>query len=190
MSKAAQEAKTEKMNRIANLTNPPRITQTEKERIKSVFGLEPEIYKALRDCFFGFELDENQNEMLKLSYAVKDLIKKQFLPELNKVIAFGQNYDLWQTQDIKNANPDSYEYFYEAKQKILEMIKKSLERLENPTLKGVDLSVKEKDFTFIIARNGYISYIDQQIRFLMQYAIQDILSEEEVQAMLRMNSAK
>jgi hypothetical protein len=189
-----QLARQERMAKLANLTNPPRVSQTEKDRLMTVFGTEPEIYLALRDCFFGFNLDDYQKQLLKNVLLVKDLIRKMFLPELKKEIPFGQNYDLWQTQDIKTASIDSFEVFYKAKWKILDMLETSLKRLENLDLEGVDLSVKRDDedgqYPHILARNGYMSYVDQQIRFLMQYSISGNLSDEEIQNMLRMNSAK
>lgn len=190
MSKVTQQVKEQKMNRMAALLVPARIAEADKQRLSSVFGLEPEIYTAIRDCFFGFELDDNQKYLLTAVTPVKDLMRRIFLPELKKEIAIGQNYDLWQTQDIKTSNPDSYEYFYEAKIKIIAMLEKSLARLENPNLEGVSLEVKDNDFAFIIARNGYISYVDQQIRFIAQFSNMDSMTDEERLKMLQMNSNK
>lgn len=190
MSKATQAAKSQKINTLAKLLAAPRVTEAEKQKLQAVFGEDVSVYKALRDCFFGFELDEADKQLLASIVPVKDLVRKFFIPELRKDIAIGQNYDLWQTQDIKTANPDSYEYFYEAKVKILEMLEKSLARLENPDLEGVDLGVKDNNFAFAIARNGYISYIDQQIRFIIQFVNNDSLTDEERLRMLSMNSSK
>jgi len=189
MSKATEIAKQQKMAKILALTNPPRISQTEKEQLKTVFGTEPEIYMAMRDCFYGFYLDEYQKQLLKGVLPVKNLVRKVFYPEIGKELAFGQSYDLWQTQDLKTATSESFGYLYDAKVVILEMLEKSLKRLEDPDQDGVSLAV-DKDLARLIARNGYISYIDQQIRFLMHFAVSDTLSSEEIQAMLRANSAR
>lgn len=190
MSKATQEAKTQKLNTLAKLLAAPRITEDEKQRLQTVFGADMALYKALRDCFFGFELDEADKQLIKFVAPVKDLLRRIFIPTVEKGIAIGQNYDLWQTQDIKTSNPDSFEYFYEAKVKILEMLEKSLQRVENPDLEGVSLGIKDNNFAFAIARNGYISYVDQQIRFIIQFVNMDSLSDEERLKMMQMNSNK
>lgn len=190
MSKNTQIIKSQKLNTLARLLAAARITEPEKQRLQTVFGEDEAIYKALRDCFFGFELDDNQKQELLRCYPVLDLLRRIFIPEVRKDIAIGQNYDLWQTQDIKNSNPDSYEYFYEAKKKILEMLEQSLNRVENPALEGVSLEVNDDSFTFIIARNGYINYIDQQIRFIIQFVNMDSLTDEERLKMIQLNSNK
>lgn len=190
MSKATQEIKNQKMSMLAKLLAAPRIIESEKQRLQTVFGADMVIYKALRDCFFGFELDEADKQLVTSIIPVKDLIRKIFIPEVTKDIAIGQNYDLWQTQDIRTSNPDSYKYFYEAKVKILEMLRKSLDRVTDPNLEGVDLEVKDNNFAFVIARNGYISYVDQQIRFIIQFVNMDSLTDEERLKMMQMNSNK
>jgi len=193
MSKSTQNAnalRQEKLQKAQELTNPARISKTEKKQLQSVFGMDTPIYTALRDCFYGFEITDGQRVELGRITPVMYLMRRVFLPQLSKDLPFGQNYDLWQTQDIKNSDPDSYPYFYEAKLKILEWLEKSLKRLENPDLEGVNLEVKDNDFSFVVARNGYVSYVDSQIRFLMQYAIQNTLSEQEIRQILQMNSTK
>ena len=192
MSKATEKARTDaqsKMQKVQSLRTPPRITDAEKDLLKSVFGLEPNIYVAIRDCFFGFELDDNQKEELKRLSPVMFLLHRIFLPEIKKEIAFGQTYDLWQTQDLQNATPQSFPYFYTAKVKLLEMVKASLERLEDPSKSGVSLAV-EDDYSSLLARNSYVNYIDQQVRFLIDYALQGYLSEQEMKQILLMNSSK
>lgn len=192
MSKATEKARTEiqsKMQKVQSLRTPPRISDAEKELLKSIFGLEPNIYIAIRDCCFGFELDDNQKEELKRLAPVMHLIRRIFLPEIKKEIAFGQTYDLWQTQDLQNATPDSFPYFFDAKVKMIEMIKTSLDRLEDPNKSGVVLETGA-DYSSLLARNGYLSFIDNQIRFLIDYALQGYLSEQEMKQILMMNSSK
>lgn len=192
MSKATERARTEaqlKMQKVQSLRTPPRISDAEKELLKTVFGLESPIYTAIRDCCFGFELDNNQKAELKRLAPVMHLIRRIFLPEIKKEIAFGQTYDLWQTQDLQNATPQSFPYFRDAKLKMLEMIKASLDRMEDPEKKGVVLETGE-DYSSLLARNGYLSYIDNQVRFLIDYALQGYLSEQEMKQILLMNSNK
>jgi len=192
MSKATDKARTEvqaKMKQVQNLRTPPRITEAERELMKTVFSLEPNIYTAIRDCCFGFELDDNQKAELKRLTPVMHLIRRIFLPEIKKDIAFGQTYDLWQTQDLQNATPQSFPYFRDAKVKMIEMIRTSLDRMEDPNKPGVVLETGE-DYSSLLARNGYLSFIDNQVRFLIDYALQGYLSEQEMKQILLMNSAK
>ncbi len=193
MSKATENLRAEreqKMQKISNLIAPPRITKEEKDRLRTVFGHEPEIYLALRDCFFGFELDDNQRILLKSMLSVKDLLTRLFLPEVKKEISFGNTFDLWQTMDVEKANSESFDRVYDTKIKMIEMIKHSLERLENPDLQGVNLEIKANDFPFILARNGYVGYVNSQIRALMEFSLSELLTDAEVKAMLQMNSSK
>jgi len=192
MSKATDKARTEvqaKMKQVQNLRTPPRITEAERELMKTVFSLEPNIYTAIRDCCFGFELDDNQKAELKRLTPVMHLIRRIFLPEIKKDIAFGQTYDLWQTQDLQNATPQSFPYFRDAKVKMIEMIRTSLDRMEDPNKPGVVLETGE-DYSSLLARNGYLSFIDNQVRFLIDYALQGYLAEQEMKQILLMNSAK
>lgn len=186
MSKKTQNQT--KLHEMALLLNPPRINDDEKKSLELYFGTDANTYKALRDCFFGFELTEDEKLTLK-NIGANDLLRRIFLPEVKKEIPLGQNYDLWQTQDMKSAASAEIELFIKAKQTMLEMLEKSLARLADPNLEGVDLTVKP-DHAFILARNGYISYVDQQIRFIIQFVNMGKLSEAEQLEMIRRNSAK
>jgi len=180
-----------KFRRAQKLTNPPRIDEADKGKLQSVFGMDEPIYTALRDCFYGFELDENQKGELKRIQPVWRLVRMIFLPEINKSIPFGSNYDLWQTQDMNTSDDANYPVFFKAKVKILEWLGQSLQRVENPDLQGVDIKIKaDCERYFIIARNGYLSYVDQQIRFLMNYAIQNEMTEEEMKQLISQNSSR
>lgn len=192
MSKATDKARVEiqsKMQQVQALRTPPRISDAEKELLKTVFGLEKNIYVAIRDCCFGFELDDNQKAELGRLKPVMHLIRRIFLPEIKKEIAFGQTYDLWQTQDLQNATPQSFPYFRDAKEKMIEMIKTSLDRMEDPNKPGIVLETGD-DYSSLLARNGYLSFIDNQVRFLIDYALQGYLTEQEMKQILLMNSNK
>lgn len=189
MSKATEQLSKQKLNRMADLLNPPRITEAEKDLLRSVFGIEPEPYIALRDLFFGFEVTPEQESLLSPLRLVKHLLRRLFLPEVKKEIAFGQNYDLWQSQDMKNPSPELFDITFEAKETLLSMLETSLARLDDLSAPGVDLSIK-KSLPFVLARNSYIAYVDSQIRFIMHFVNMDSLSPEDRLNMLKMNSAK
>lgn len=189
MSKTIQLAKEQKMRKMADLLSPVRIGEGEKATLQTVFGEEPFVYKTLRDLMFGFELDQEQLNIVASFKIIKPLLRKIFIPYLDKSIEVGQNYDLWQTQDIKTANQDNFEVTYEAKIKLLEMLETAFKRMEDPSLPGVSLTV-EKSLPNLIARNSFISYVDSQIRFLVQFVNMDSVTAEERLKMFQTNSAK
>ncbi len=189
MSKLTETASRAKVERVARLLNPPRMSDMERSQLEGVFSDDPGIYTALRDLFYGFELDENQKEYVKALVPIKPILRKLFLPEVKKDIPFGQTYDLWQTQDLKSVNKDAFETLYDAKQIILQMLETSLERIDDPSKPGISLEMK-KDLPFLLGRNGYIPFVDSQIRFLIQFVNQSKLSDAELRQIIQANSAK
>ena len=188
MSKLNKLASNAKLNHLQTLLNPPRITEDEKKTLQLYFSDDEVVYKALRDCFFGFDLTDEEKLVLK-NIGAHNLLRRIFLPEVKKEIPLGQTYDLWQTQDIKAGKQDEINVSIEAKKIILEMIEKSLARLANPELEGVNIN-DVRDFTHILARNGYISFVDLQIRFIIQFVNMDKLTPEEQMQMIKQNSTK
>lgn len=189
MSKLTQTLKDQKMSKLAELLAPARITEGEKNTLKTVFSDDVQAYKILRDVMFGFTIEEGEKNAVSNFKIIKPLLRKIFIPETKKDIAIGQNFDLWQTQDIKVASDENFETIYRAKEILLEMLEAGLKRLDDPDSNSVDISIK-KDLPSLIARNSYISYVDSQIRFIIQFVNMDSLSPEERLRMMSMNSSK
>jgi hypothetical protein len=184
--------KNAKVERVARLLQPPRLAPEETGLLTSVFSDSPDIYLALRDCFFGFELDDSQKQLLGEVKKISPLIRKIFLPEVVKGIPFGNTFDLWQTKDLQTSDPQAGLISIEAKKLIIDFLETSLNRLNNPELTGVHLEIPSalQQLSFIQGRNGYISYIDNQIRFLIQHVNMQTMSKEEITTLMSMNSAK
>jgi hypothetical protein len=189
MSKATQVNKEAKMIKLAELLATVRIDEGEKNTLKTVFSEDPFVYKTLRDLLFGFELDEGQKNIVGNFRIIKKLLRKIFIPELDKTIPIGKNYDLWQTQDIKTATDQNFETIYEAKEHLIGLLEKGFKRLDSPDENEIDLAAK-RNFPFLIARNNFITYVDSQIRFLIQFVNMDSLTAEERMKMMQMNSTE
>lgn len=189
MPKVTQQLKEQKMQRMADLLAPVRLDEGEKHTLKTVFGEDMAVYKVLRDLFFGFPLTEEEHRIVENFKGIKDLLRKIFIPSLQKHIPIGQNYDLWQTQDIKTASEDNFDTVFDAKTKLLNLLEKGFKRMEDIHDNQIILAV-EKDLASIVARNNYINYVDSQIRFLMQFVNLEDLSDAEKLKIMQLNSSK
>lgn len=189
MSKLTQSIKQDKMERIAGLLVTQRIPEGEKNTLKTVFSEDPAVYKILRDLFFGFDLNDDEKRIVANFKIIKPLLRKVFLPTLTKDIPLGQNFDLWQTQDIKTATAESFDTVFSSKVILLDLLETAFKRLDDPDDNHVDLSIK-KDLPSLVARNNYISYVDNQVRFLIQFVNMDSLTPEEQLKMMQLNSSK
>lgn len=179
--------KNARIERIGLLLQPPRLSKEDTGLLSGVFSDTPDIYVAMRDLFFGFELDDNQKSLLAEVKKISSLIRKIFLPEVKKGIPFGNTFDLWQTKDLQEF--DNNNVYIKAKLLLIKFLETSLARLEDTSLKGVDLTI-DPEPSFIIGRNGYINYIDSQIRFLIQHVNIQTLSPEEQRTLMAINSNK
>ena len=185
----ASQQRMERMQKIALLLNPPRLSLAEQDQLQTVFGDDAVIYKLLRDLLYGFELTKEEQDLAKVFQPVTALLRKIFIPEVTKNIAFGQNYDLWQTQDMKTATEESFPTSYKSKCILLEMLETALARLSDPSRPGVSLAI-EDSLASVLARNSFISYVDNQIRFIIQYVNMDGMSDDDIKKMIQLNSAK
>lgn len=189
MSKHTKSVDEEKMERIAGLLVANRIPEGEKNTLKTVFSEDPAVYKILRDLFFGFDLTDDEKRIVANFKIIKPLLRKIFLPTLAKDIPLGGNIDLWQTQDIKTATPESFDTVFSSKVILLDLLETAFKRFDDPDDNHVDLSIK-KDLPSLVARNSYISYVDSKIRFLIQFVNMDSLTPEEQLKMMQLNSSK
>jgi hypothetical protein len=168
----------------------PRISKSDRQLL-SVFKGNNELLLALRNMFFGFELDKNETVLIQSlnTPEIKKLIRKLVLPELEKDIPVGQNLDWFKTQDIASATAETFEQVWEAKEILIGMLETSLKRLDKITLKAVDLTPK-KHLPSLIARNNYIDLIDTKIREIVSMANEKEETIEEALAKMRQNSSK
>lgn len=169
--------------------NKPRITDDDCE-VLSVFLNADDLILTLRNLFFGFELSEGEWAMIERIKSPKVLavLRKFFYWTLQKDIPVGQNMDLWMTNDILGATAETFEQVWDVKEILLEMIDKSLARIESRG-KGVDLTPK-KDFTFMTARNGYIGHTSNVFRDIVMNAHRKKETMAEVMERLKKDSVR
>lgn len=142
-----------------------RISDTEKSLIKATFKDRSDIILALRNLFYGFELDEQEKSLITSisTPVIRKLLRKVLLPELEKDIPLGQNTDLWKV--IKIETIDEAVLQISATEIMIGMIEKALKLLENFYGDKPNLQVKdEKNFhAVLVARNGYMKHIDMYL---------------------------
>jgi len=149
----------------------PRITDEDCE-ILSVFKDNPELILALRNLLFGFTLVDKELYIIEDQLdndAVKAVIRKSILPELQSNIPLGQNIDLWATKDVSEATEESFKLDYKVKELLVGMVETSLKRLDNLNNDGVDLKPK-KDLAYLKARIGYINHTTRVLQDLFMNA--------------------
>lgn len=169
----------------------PRITG-EDCQILSIFKDDEDLVLAVRNLFMGFKLSDNEVYLITdrlASKSVKGVLKKMFLPELKPEIPIGQNMDLWMTSDIVEATPETFELVYETKLTLIELIKQSLELLEDIESVPVDLSTI-KNLAFLKARTGYINHVTAVLYDVVMNANRPLDSEAEILKKLTKNSSR
>lgn len=187
-SQSNQEQKRLEANKLAELMKPKRITQFDEQLLKSVFSDQPEPYRALRNLFYGFDLDPIDEQTIGLlrKPEVNKVIRKIFLPQITKDIAFSQAFDLW--QDIQQLSPESFDVMYDVKEYQIELLTAALSRIDDPTV-TVDISPK-REIAKLVGRNGYLAFVDKQIGMLMVICAPKQLTPEEAIMRLRQDSVK
>src|SRR3990167_7003412 len=82
-----------------------RISDVELDLLKGTFADKDEVMKIIRNLFLGLETSNDEKELVRSLFkgeALRKMMRKQFLPELQPDIPVGQNIDLWMTIDIKD----------------------------------------------------------------------------------------
>ena len=147
-----------------------RISNEEKELLKNTFKDREDILLAVRNLFFGFELTPVETVLIGGTFKtpeIRHLMRKIFLPELQRDIPIGQSIDLWMT--FKTDNPETFWVNTQARAKMMAMVEQALACLENQSRKRVNLEIlpdklKESEAEHLfIARNTFISHVELQL---------------------------
>ncbi len=171
-----------------------RISDQEKSLLRTTFKDREDILLAIRNLFFGFELDETEKKLIDgLNVLnIKKLLRKIFLPELQKDIPIGQNMDLWMTFQINS--PAEAWIVGAARSILIDSLEKTLALIENVNGEKVDLEVsKNFDETWhssLIARNNFITHIEIQLGVIRVLANEKEETPEEKKERLRKDSMK
>jgi hypothetical protein len=157
------------------------------------FGVTEERYLILRNLLLGFELNEEELEIVeKLNTPeLRKLFRKIFIPELGKEIPLGQSIDLWMTIQI----PDMYQVQLQlsARELLIEYLNQALELIKNPNGAKVDLAINfisPDTHKLLIARNNFITHIETQLLVMKALAMAQTETPEERSKRLKKNSLK
>lgn len=145
-----------------------RFSEAEKELIRSTFSDKEDLLLMMRDLFLGLGVSEQERNTLGELFAVpgiKSLLKKMFLPQLEKGIPLGQSVDLWMT--VKMDSPDMAETNIKARAYLIEKLEQALSLLGEPKNGVVDLSVAplEQAETYM-GRASFVSHVEMQLMTL------------------------
>lgn len=168
-----------------------RISDTEKSLLKSTFKDRNDILLALRNLFFGFDLDERERGLITTmnTPAVRKLLRKMILPELEKDIPIGQSIDLWMTVQIHSL--DEFQTQVSARMKLIRKVETALSMLETPGIGKVDLKFKDTiAHDDLISRNNFITHIEAQLLAIRTIVNQLDETPEQKAERQRKDSAK
>ena len=176
-----------------------RISDVELDLLKGTFADKDEVMKIIRNLFLGLETSNDEKELVRSLFkgeALRKMMRKQFLPELQPDIPVGQNIDLWMTIDIKDKDGYSQRQMIEARGELIDMMDKALNLLVDPYLSLVDLSAwsrkpwGEGKAGSLLARNTYISHIEAQMGVIKVLSGLKSETVEETKERLMKNSTK
>lgn len=181
-------------------TKQLRISDNEFELLKSTFADRDELLKTMRNLFFGLPMSDDEEKQITDLFSgnetLRRMMRKQFLPELQSDLPIGQAIDLWMTLDLKDKDIIQIRQSVDARAKLLEMVEKALNLLEDVRGEKVDLTAWQKGAwtegkdTSLIARNTFISHIDQQLATIRVLAGMANETIEETKKRLLQDSSK
>lgn len=180
---------------MARLIGQPRYSTKDKSLFKATFGGNDILVMAVRNAMLGFDLTDEEKDLIKKSLITPEihkLLKKLFLPELSKDIPITQNFDLWKTEDVNKATPETFEIVKEIKTILFQLIGIALRRLENPDNPAVDIGVdSESTFEFVTARNSFIDFVENRFaKDLVPMANSQDMTPEELMEKIKKDSSK
>ncbi len=177
-----------------------RITDEEFEMLKDTFADRDEFLKTIRNLFLGLEISEDEKKQITDLFGknvkLRKLMRKQFLPEIQGDLPIGQAIDLWMTIDLKDKDIFQIQQVVGARRKLIDMIEIALKLLKDIDGDVVNLEAWEKlpwvegTDTALIARNTFISHIDQQLQTIKVLAGMKKETVDETKNRLLQNSSK
>jgi len=177
-----------------------RFTDLEFALAKNAFAENDDMLKLVRKVMLQAKLSSTDIIKVKNVFT-KDLIafvSKFILPTIDVNAPLSLVIDLWMTFEIQNKTPEEVSLLIKTRGRLISMIKKGLERLENPTPKGEfevetfepEFESAEEDYISLVSRNSLITHIDQQLVQLKLLAGQKSETPEQTKDRLFKNSSK
>lgn len=168
------------------------VSDKEIELIKSIFAGNDDLLKAIRSCFFGFELNDTERLLIKTIATNKDVIKlmlKRIIPTLSRETPVGQVMDSWMgvEQQLIGQSRDSIYQTIKTREEVIKLIELGFNRLEDESVK-IDLTPQYADSDLLavklLTRNAYVRQIETQLYYLK--IIAGMKSESVAEAKKRM----
>jgi hypothetical protein len=166
-----------------------RNSEREKALLKGLFKDNETLIIALRNLLFGFVLDSEEEAILKPlrgSAEALKLLRKIFLPTLDKDIPVGQSVDLWMT--VKLDDPTRDKVNIKARELLIKKLETALGTLEGGK-ERVDLT-PGRTAEELINRNTFINHVELQLGVIRSLAQQKDETEDERAIKLAKDSLK
>jgi hypothetical protein len=177
-----------------------RYSDDELSLIKETFKDNLPLLKAIRKVFLQLELSETEDIMIKktIKGEVFDIIKKEFLPEIDGDAPLGQVTDLMLSVNIDNRNPVEAILLMKSRQKMIKYLEQQLSVLGgesiNENIELLDMIDLEKDveetYPDVIARNTIVLYVENRLQDLKTLSSQEPMTPEEEAKAQEQNSNK
>jgi len=142
--------------------------------IKQVFSKNPDLIKVMQALFLGFDLTDEEKQMIKTTFANDELyeaIRRRIAPCLEKDTMVGQQSDEWAglEEQIYGAHEGQIYQAVHYKKEAIRMAKQAMALLKNPDGEKInisydpDLSVEDPMQIKLLARNMYIKMVQNQL---------------------------
>lgn len=174
--------------------------QDEVKLIQSTFAGNERLLITIRSLFFGLPMTKTEKESVRSAFKA-DLLRKifwkRFRPSLdNRDVGIGQTVDLWAGVDIRGQSRDAIYQSVMARKLLIDYTEKALKLLENPEGEIVDLNydpelnISDQLHVKLVARNSFLSHIENQLSLIKLIADQKVESVDEAKARIVKNSNK
>jgi hypothetical protein len=171
-----------------------RISDSDQSLLKSLFQDNEPMLMLVRNLLLGFDMTAEEKEQIKNAFKTEEsrkLMRKIFLPELQKDIPIGQNLDLWMTIEIAGKDESHIRQTTKARTLLIAYLEKALGLLADVDGEKVDISVNDETYDWtLIARNTYVMHIEQQLLTIRQLANEPELTPEEALANMKKDSTR
>lgn len=173
----------------------------EQEIIRSTFKGNETLLKGMRGIMLGLPVTEEQKQLVKDTFAderVYEVVRNRFLPELDNEAPIGGIRHKWGglENNIVGHNPDTIYQIKRYKQDSIDMTKKGLACLKDPSSEAPDVDYhpdkypKDELGVNLIAINNYISLVETQLTFIWLTAEEGTEQAEELKKRMEQNSSR
>ena len=172
----------------------------ENELLRSTFKGNEHLLKVLRSLFFGFDVKPEDKELIKTTFASKELrevVRKKFYAKIGDDCEIGQIADFWvgiPEDKVVGANVAAIAQLIEPRVNFLKMAETAMALLEKPDGKKVNLDYdpkKDDEFRIgLLTRNKFMNSIEGGINMIKMVAEMKEQSPYQMEQLRKKNSSK